>query len=677
MAAMRRLALSLALAMGAAGTASPISRVLELLGGMEDKIKKQGMEADEAMKEAGEFCRQRSRDLGYSIKTSTDEKEDLEAKISKSTSKLESIASTLQETSQGIETNEAELSKATEVREKEKADFATSEQDLLDTMDSMTRALGVLEKEAAKGKSESLLQVQQAPNVLFALEAMVSKSLISTADRDGLTAFLQNSEQQAPAVPAYEPKSGGVTDMLRDLQDKAKTELYSLRAKEAQAKSDYQMLRQSLEDEIKYAKEKVAQMQAAQAEESSDKASNEKDLKESTTNFAEDSKELVELTAECKRKKEDYEEESKEHADELQALGTAKDALIKKTGAAEAQAYSFLQLGQESSAGYPGKKVVQMLRDAARRTDSTGISLLARQVSNLIREGEAQPAQKKDVFASIKTLISNMISSKEKSLLEDTSRAAQCKKDMKVAKEKVEAKTSEFHKYQNKIDKLVSKSAGLKAEVSELQQALSTLAEAKANATAIRKKESAIFKKTEPELQQGLEGVKIALKVLRDYYGEQGAGAATGIIGMLEVVDSDFTKNLAEIRVAEKTAAEDYEEDEKEMKLETTRKEQDLKYKTQAYQRLDADVTEVQGDADSVQSVLDDAKQYAETVKAKCTVTPESYEEKKAARQQEIDDLKAALAALDSSSAASFIQLRETSAPRQLRGSHAANTMDN
>jgi len=382
--------------------------------------------------------------------------------------------------------------------------------------------------------------------------------------------------------------------------------------------------------------------------------------------------ELEELTAECRRKKEDYEEESKEHADELQALGTAKDALTKKTGAAEAQTYSFLQLGLESSAGYPGKNVVQLLRDAARRTDSTAISLLARQVSNLIRE--AQPAQGKDVFASIKSLISNMISSKEKSLLEDTSHAAQCKKDTKVATEKVAAKTSEFRKYQNKIDKLVSKSAGLKAEVSELQTALSTLSEAKANATAIRKKESAIFKKTEPELEQGLEGVKIALKVLRDYYGEQGAGAATGIIGMLEVVDSDFTKNLAEIRVAEKTAAEDFEKDEKEMKLEKTRKQQDLKYKTQAYQRLDADVTEVQGDADSVQSVLDDAKKYAETVKAKCTVTPESYAEKKAARQKEIDDLKAALTALDSSSATSLIQ---KSALRQLRGSHAVDTMDN
>jgi len=185
---MKRLALVGVLASGVAGTASPISKVLELLGGMEEKTKKQGQEADDAIKEADDFCHRRSDDLGYSIKTSTNEKDDLEAKIAKSGSKIESIATTLQETAQSIEANEAELAKATEVRDKEKADFATSEQDLLDTMDSMTRALGVLEKEASKN-GESLLQVQQAPNLIFALEAMVSKSLISTADHDGLTAF--------------------------------------------------------------------------------------------------------------------------------------------------------------------------------------------------------------------------------------------------------------------------------------------------------------------------------------------------------------------------------------------------------------------------------------------------------------------------------------------------------
>jgi chromosome segregation ATPase len=276
-----------------------------------------------------------------------------------------------------------------------------------------------------------------------------------------------------------------------------------------------------------------------------------------------------------------------------------------------------------------------------------------------------------DVFAKITTMISNMVSKMEKSLAEDTNQAQQCEIDMKAAKEKLAAKSSEVSKYQNRIDKVVSKSAGLKSEVSELKDALSSLMDAKSKATKIRSKESALFKKNEPEIQQGLEGVKIALKALREYYGNQDQGAATGIVGMLEVVESDFAKQLAEMRVAESTAAEDFKKEEEDMKLERTRKEQDVQYKTEAHQRLDADLTDVQSDADSAQSVLDDAKEYAETVKSKCTVTPMSFEEKKAKRQQEIDDLKGALAALKSSSsstAASLVQTGKASSLRQLRG---------
>jgi len=675
---MNRLALFLALVLGAAGTASPISKVLELLGGMEEKTKKQGKEADEAIKEADDFCHQRSDDLGYAIKTNTEKKNGLEASVEKSTNKIESIASTLQETSQETETSETELTKATEVREKEKEDFVASEKDLLDTMDSLKRAVGVLTKQAAEkkdeDKSESLLQVQQAPDIMSALEAMVSGSLISSADHEDLTAFLQSSQKQAPTAAPYESKKGGVVEMLEDLQDKAKAELNSLRTKENESRNSYQLLRQSLEDEIKFAKEEVKKLKATQAEESSDKSSNVKDLKETTTNLADDSKELEELTLECRRKMEDYELESKDRAAELEALATAKKALIEKTGGAEAQAYSFLQLGRQSTANrYHGNRVVQMLRDIAHKTDSTAISLLARRAGDMIREDQA--AAGADPFAKIKTMISKMVSSMEKSLTEDVDHAQQCKMDMKTAKEKLAAKGAEVNKYQTRIDRAVSKSASLKTEVSELKEALSTLTEAQASATKIRSKESGLFKKNEPEIQQGLEGVKIALKALREYYGNQDQGAATGIVGMLEVVESDFAKQLAEMRVAESTAAEDFKKETQEMKLEKTRKEQDVKYKIDAVKQLDADLTELQSDVEGAQSVLDDAKEYAETVRSKCTVTPMSFEEKRAKRQQEIDDLKGALKAL--SSPTSFIQKAMSSVPRQLRGSHESNAMDN
>merc|ERR1711879_556771 len=175
--------------------------------------------------------------------------------------------------------------------------------------------------------------------------------------------------------------------------------------------------------------------------------------------------------------------------DELTALATAKKALKDKTGGAAAQTYSFLQLEKQSSAdNYPKNEVVQLLREAAHKTDSMAISLLARQVGNMMREATAG----NDVFAKITTMISNMVSKMEKSLAEDTNQAQQCEIDMKAAKEKLVAKSAEVSKYQNRIDKVVSKSAGLKSEVSELKEALSALSEAKSKATKIRSKEAAL-----------------------------------------------------------------------------------------------------------------------------------------------------------------------------------------
>lgn len=55
------------------------------------------------------------------------------------------------------------------------------------------------------------------------------------------------------------------------------------------------------------------------------------------------------------------------------------------------------------------------------------------------------------------------------------------------------------------------------------------------------------------EIEQGLKGIKMALKVLREYYAkgdkahDADEGAGSGIIGLLEVVESDFTKGLSEM----------------------------------------------------------------------------------------------------------------------------------
>merc|ERR1719218_348179 len=64
-----------------AGETNPVSKVIQLLGDLQAKILKEGEEAQKVYEEFSEYCEDRSRDLGFAIKTDKSEIAVLEAKI--------------------------------------------------------------------------------------------------------------------------------------------------------------------------------------------------------------------------------------------------------------------------------------------------------------------------------------------------------------------------------------------------------------------------------------------------------------------------------------------------------------------------------------------------------------------------------------------------------------------
>merc|ERR1719407_37447 len=125
------------------------------------------------------------------------------------------------------------------------------------------------------------------------------------------------------------------------------------------------------------------------------------------------------------------------------------------------------------------------------------------------------------------------------------------------------------------------------------------------------------------------------------------SGAGGGIISMLEVIESDFAKNLAQITEEEEAAQTAYDKQTQENKVTKTVKEQDVKYKTKEFTGLDKEVAELSGDRDGAQTELDAVLEYYEKIKAQCIAKPEPYEERKRRREAEIAGLKEALAILE------------------------------
>merc|ERR1719323_186658 len=133
-------------------------------------------------------------------------------------------------------------------------------------------------------------------------------------------------------------------------------------------------------------------------------------------------------------------------------------------------------------------------------------------------------------------------------------------------------KTAEISKLSAKIDQMTARAGQLTGEVAATQKALSKLAAAQAEMDKVRQTEHADYIKNKADMEQGIQGVKMALKVLREYYAADKAhaaaeGAGTGIIGLLEVVESDFSKGLAEMTAAEDTAQSTYDTETKENEI--------------------------------------------------------------------------------------------------------------
>ena len=244
-----------------------------------------------------------------------------------------------------------------------------------------------------------------------------------------------------------------------------------------------------------------------------------------------------------------------------------------------------------------------------------------------------------------------MISRLEDKASADATHEAHCDKELSESRAKKEAKLAELEKLSASIDTKTAKSAQLKREVSELQTSLGELAASQVAMTKLRAEEKGAFATNKRDLEDGIEGVRSALGVLRDNYGgadtaHATAGESGGSIGMREVIESDFSKNLAEITAAEESAAVTFDRESKENEIEKAKKEKDVEYKIEEAEGLDRTLTELSSDKEGVQSERDAIHSYLMELEKQCVVVPETYVERKGHHEAEIAGLKEALSIL-------------------------------
>merc|ERR1719321_893529 len=657
-----------------------------MLSALEGKVMKDGENEQKVYEEYFEWCDDASKEKKFEVETATTKKNKLEATIKKAVSDIDDYNELIKEKAASIATDEKDLEDATVIREKENKDFQAAEAELMEAVDMLERAAGIIEREM---KGSALMQTQVDTSNLNgfvqALSTIIDATSMQTQDKQTLLALVQHqqgtedddAEFGAPDPAAYKSKSGGIVDVLNDMKEKAEGELSELRKAETNSKHNYDMLKQSLTDSIAAATHEMDEAKSDMAEATETKAVAEGELTVTEKDLALAQEALDLIHADCMEKASDHSITVQGRKDELAALGKAKKILQQMASFAQSSP-SLLQTSMRtrmrSGVDLANAEVVNLVKKLARDQHSAALAQLASRIGTLIRYSSQSGD---DPFAKVKGLIQDMIAKLIKEAEAEASEKAYCDEEMGKTKAKKDELSADIEKLTAKIDKATAASIGLKEDVKELQKELAELQESQAEMDKIREETHDAYVKAKEDLEKGLEAVRMALEVLRDYYGakeesllqgqtqfasymqqsevqpaapekhEKSSGAGGSIISMLEVAESDFAKNLAEEETEEAAAQEEYDKVTQENKVTKTTKEQDVKYKTKEFTALDKEVAELSGDRDGANTELDAVLEYYEKIKDRCIAKPEPYEERKKRREAEIAGLKEALSILE------------------------------
>jgi len=315
---------------------NPVSKVVSMISELQTQISNEGATAKTQYAELVETCEDRIRNLGFEIKTGTSEADSLKAAIAKEVAALIVFNSKVEELAGALATDEADLKAAAQIRTKEAADFAAQEKELMETIDMVSRATGILEREMAKGGA-ALVQLRNAGSLAQTFDVMVHASMITTSDSAKLTALIQDTQkardadEEAPDAPAgavYESQSGSIVDTLQDLTEKAESQLADLRQTEVTNRHNYETLKQSLTDEVKFATEDMAAAKAGISESSERKATAEGDLDVTTKELNGDVQAKADVQQQCETAASNHAAESQSRDEELKALAQAKAVIV-------------------------------------------------------------------------------------------------------------------------------------------------------------------------------------------------------------------------------------------------------------------------------------------------------------------------------------------------------------
>jgi predicted nucleic acid-binding Zn-ribbon protein len=663
-----------------------MGKAISMLQDMAAKVKQEKNDEQVAFAKFKTWCAHEDVALTKSITADGEQIEALTTEIAELGEDIRSLGEAIAKLESDVEKYQATLKEKTAQREKDHKEFLADQKDFSESVDAVDRALETLESEN-----------YDRPASAAALLQLSDKKRMPAQVRSIISAFIGMSDDAgSPEANAYENQSGGIIDMLKKLRDDFRAKVAEVEKAEMNSEHAYNMIVQDLTDSTTFAKSDISEKSQEKGRKTEQKAEDEKLLAATTATKAQSEKTLATMTTECKEKGFSFDEKQQLREEEIEAIGKAVEILSSPEVAGQHEKH--LQLAQErvgaaslvqlrAAVESPRVKVRQFIAAEGQRLHSKNLALLAQKMTA-------------DPFVKVKKMIDGMITRLLEEANADANHEGFC--DAEIGKSKI-TRT----KLQEDIDSLAAAVDEGKATILHLTNSIAALSKQVADidsavkeAAELRKSEKDTNAQTVEEAKLAQEKVQAATAVLKDFYagaadatgfvqtaasakgvpmgseqwnslanpafkGEVDLGhkkgmqtfgkkytgqqdSAGGVLALLEVILSDFANLEADTIASENQAQNAFEEfvtvSNKDKAVAEKQIEMESADKTTAAARLQQDTA----DWKATQDELLAAERYYDKLVPQCMDPGQTFEERTAARESEIQSLKEALTILGS-----------------------------
>jgi len=680
--------------------ANPIRKVVTMLQSMQKKVTAEGVTEKSLFDKFMCYCKHGDEALSKSIS-------DADTKVPAVTSDIEEAEAAVKQLKEDLKSHQSDrhaakaaMAEALAIREKEATAFAAEKSELDANIASVSAATSAIEK----GMVGSFLQTGAAQALK---NIILGQSNLDEYDRQELTSFLSGSQ-------AYAPQSGQIAGILKELHDTMDKSLADATAAEKDSIKSYEGLMAAKTKEVEALTRSIEEKMVRLGETQVSIVEMKEDLDDTSRALLTDKKFLADLDKNCALKTKEHEENTKLRSQELLALADTinilnnDDALelFKKT--LPSASASFMQVSTNNQRQqalaviranhHPELNFIALALQGKKVDFSVVLKMISDMVSLLKKEQrddddkkeycemqlDATEDKKKGLERSVSDLETEL--AKEKEGIATLAQEIQSLEEGIAALDTSVAEATEQRQEENKdFTELMASDAAAKELLGFAKNRLMKFYNPKLYKPAPKRELSEEDRITvnmggtlaPTAAPGGIGGTGVT--VFADVSSHDSRVApppppdtaaafakkseeSNGVIGMVDLLIADLTKEMTEAGTTEKDAQADYEQAMSDAAGKRAIDTKTLADKGKAKAELAADMEANTEEKAATTKTLMATLEYTQSLHAECDWLLQYAEVRKEARAAEIDSLKNAAAVL---SGADFSLLE---AKRSLRG---------